>query len=35
MSEIHRKARLLTLDGDFQIYRRFSRKVVPTIMPER
>jgi predicted nucleic acid-binding protein len=35
MSEIHRNARLLTLDGDFQIYRRFSRKVVPTIMPER
>jgi predicted nucleic acid-binding protein len=33
MSEIYRDAVVLTLDSDFQVYRRFGRQVVPTIHP--
>ncbi|MSP59858.1 MAG: PIN domain-containing protein [Myxococcales bacterium] len=33
MSELHQGSRVLTLDGDFKIYRRQGRKVIPTISP--
>jgi len=33
MTEIEPEGRVLTLDGDFRIYRRTGRRVVPTIMP--
>lgn len=33
MSELEPDGRVLTLDGDFRIYRREGRRVVPTIMP--
>ena len=36
MSELKRDSRVFTLDkADFQIYRRFERKVIPLIAPER
>jgi predicted nucleic acid-binding protein len=35
MSELHRESRVLTLDKDFRVYRRFGRQVVPVLMPER
>ena len=34
LSEIHRAAEVLTLDGDFRIYRRHGNKVIPVRMPE-
>ncbi|CAN5503130.1 PIN domain-containing protein [soil metagenome] len=34
MSELHPDSQVLTLDGDFRIYRRLGRQVVPTIMPD-
>ena len=34
MSEADRHARVLTLDGDFRIYRRHGRQVIPVIAPE-
>jgi predicted nucleic acid-binding protein len=33
MTELVRDSRVLTLDGDFRIYRRNGRQVVPAIMP--
>lgn len=34
MTELHRDTALLTLDGDFRIYRRNRRQVIPLIAPE-
>lgn len=34
MTELHRNTALLTLDGDFRIYRRNRRQVIPLIAPE-
>ena len=34
LSEIHRAAEVVTLDGDFRIYRRHGNKVIPLRMPE-
>jgi len=34
MSETHTNARIFTLDGDFKIYRRHGRQVVPLIFPD-
>ena len=33
MSELHEPSRVLTLDRDFQIYRRHGRKVIPVVSP--
>lgn len=33
MSELHEPCRVLTLDRDFQVYRRHGRKVIPVISP--
>jgi hypothetical protein len=33
MCELSANARVLTLDGDFAIYRRNGRQVIPTIVP--
>jgi predicted nucleic acid-binding protein len=33
MTELRRDSRVLTLDGDFRIYRRNGRQVVPAIIP--
>lgn len=33
MTELEPSGRVLTLDGDFRIYRRAGRRVVPTLMP--
>jgi len=35
MTELLPESLLLTLDGDFSIYRRFGKKAVPVIMPEK
>lgn len=35
MTELHRDSSVLTLDGDFLVYRRFGRQVVPTMLPDR
>lgn len=35
MSELEPRCRVLTLDGDFRIYRRSRRQAIPTIMPTR
>lgn len=34
MSEQFSKSTILTLDSDFQIYRKHGRKVIPLIMPD-
>jgi predicted nucleic acid-binding protein len=34
MAEQHAKSTVITLDNDFHVYRKQSRQVVPTIMPE-
>jgi len=34
LSEMHAGAEVLTLDGDFRIYRRHGNKVIPVRMPE-
>jgi predicted nucleic acid-binding protein len=34
LSEIHGAAEVLTLDGNFRIYRRHGNKVIPVRMPE-
>ncbi len=34
LSEIHADSRILTLNGDFRIYRRHGNKVIPLITPE-
>ena len=33
LSELHERCLLLTLDADFQIYRRFGRRVIPQLRP--
>jgi len=33
MAEQSAGSKLLTLDGDFRIYRKSGRQVIPTIMP--
>jgi predicted nucleic acid-binding protein len=33
MSELYERCLVLTLDGDFQIYRRFGRRVIPLARP--
>ena len=33
ISELHEPCRVLTLDSDFQIYRRHGRKVIPVLTP--
>ena len=33
MTELDTRTAVLTLDGDFRVYRRNRRNVVPTIMP--
>jgi len=35
MTEEKRDCRLLTLDADFKIYRRFERQAIPLILPSR
>jgi predicted nucleic acid-binding protein len=35
MTEAKRDCRLLTIDSDFQIYRRFERQAIPLIIPEK
>jgi predicted nucleic acid-binding protein len=35
MTEAKRDCKLLTLDSDFKIYRRFERQVIPLIMPAK
>ena len=35
MSELDVQTTILTLDGDFRVYRRNRRHVIPTIMPGR
>ncbi len=34
MTELDPRSAVLTLDGDFRIYRRNKRQVVPTLMPD-
>lgn len=34
MTELHRDTALLTLDGDFRIYRRNRRETIPILAPE-
>ena len=34
MTELHRDTAVLTPDGDFRIYRRNRRQVIPLIAPE-
>lgn len=34
LSEIHPKAEVFTLDGDFRIYRRHGNRVIPVLMPD-
>ena len=33
ISELNEECQVLTTDSDFHIYRRFGRKVIPTILP--
>lgn len=33
MSELDAQTTIITLDGDFRVYRRNRRQVIPTIMP--
>lgn len=35
MAEQHERSVVMTFDSDFTVYRRHSRGVIPTIMPER
>lgn len=35
LSELHREARVFTLDADFRIYRRHRHEVIPVLIPER
>jgi uncharacterized protein len=35
MSELHPQSHVFTLDSDFQVYRKNSRHVIPTIAPWR
>lgn len=33
LSELYDPCRVLTLDGDFHVYRRYGRKTIPVIVP--
>ncbi|MEO5804089.1 MAG: PIN domain-containing protein [Verrucomicrobiota bacterium] len=33
MSELQRDCKILTLDSDFKVYRRFGRQIIPLICP--
>lgn len=33
MAEIHDGARVMTMDSDFTIYRKFERQAIPVIVP--
>ena len=33
MSELHTDRHILTLDADFNVYRRNGNRVIPTVMP--
>jgi len=35
MAEQHAGSAVMTMDGDFRIYRKHGRQIVPTLMPER
>lgn len=35
MSELYNDSEILTVDGDFRVYRRRGRSVIPTLMPGR
>ena len=35
MSEQYSQPRLLTLDGDFRVYRRHGRQTIPLVIPDR
>jgi predicted nucleic acid-binding protein len=35
MAEIHENSEVMTLDSDFGVYRKFRRKVIPLLRPER
>jgi predicted nucleic acid-binding protein len=35
MTEAKRDCRLITVDSDFRIYRRFERQAIPLIIPEK
>jgi hypothetical protein len=35
MAEIHPESKVMTLDSDFVIYRKFRRKVIPLLSPRR
>ena len=35
MSELFTGSEVMTIDGDFRVYRRQGRGVIPTLMPER
>jgi uncharacterized protein len=35
MTELKRECRLITIDSDFHIYRRFERQSIPLIIPHR
>ncbi len=34
MTELDPRATVLTLDGDFKVYRRYARQTVPVLMPD-
>jgi len=34
MSELNASSRVLTLDSDFNLYRKSGRRVIPTVMPQ-
>jgi hypothetical protein len=35
MTELDPRSLVVTLDGDFRVYRRHRRQIIPTIMPRR
>jgi predicted nucleic acid-binding protein len=34
MSELHEAASIVTLDGDFRLYRRHGRQAIPLLIPD-
>jgi predicted nucleic acid-binding protein len=34
MSELHEAASIVTLDGDFRLYRRRGRQAIPLLIPD-
>jgi hypothetical protein len=33
MTELHEDCTVMTLDGDFLVYRRHGRQIIPVLMP--